>query len=215
MADGSTLNSQLENPSDRESGDLDENATINTSIQQPDDEDDDDMFGEFGEAEAIQQPADDEDDEFGEFGEAETAPPAQDLEQKITPSPALPSASIPPASGPDLLGMSDEDFLTAASDAWSSYLRPCASPSTPSDSQSQDAAVSRLRAMRMMPHGVDPDSVFGYGGLPLAQVSPHTFASWVSSCSTSESEGSRAASKLLGQAYKPAVRWATRDSGES
>jgi hypothetical protein len=148
-----------------------------------------------------------EDDEFGDFGEADQAAMQPEDIYEAAPKP-LP-ASLPPAtSDPDLLSLSDDDFLTAAAAAWPRHLTgPAAFPSAPEADRHRmpHDALSRLRAMRMTPHGVDPDSVLAHGGLPLAQVSPAAVSAWLSSSPT-PLERSRAATQLLGQVYTPSVR---------
>ena len=166
----------------------------------------DDEFGDFGEADqTILKP--EEDDEFGDFGEADQAAMQPEDVYEAAPKP-LP-ASLPPAtSDPDLLSLSDDDFLTAAAAAWPRHLTgPAAFPSAPEADRHRmpHDALSRLRAMRMTPYGVDPDSVLAHGGLPLAQVSPAAVSAWLSSSPT-PLERSRAATQLLGQVYTPSVR---------
>ena len=158
---------------------------------------DEDEFGDFGAAEEAAQsslapspplppPCMDDDDEFGDFGAAsEAAPssqPSLQPSETLAPSsdaPPSPSQSSLPHSDPDMLALTDEEFLSAAAAAWPTHGsegRASTAGASPSrgDAQSQpqqhEAALSRLRAMRMVPHGSQPDSILAHGGLPMAQV---------------------------------------------
>ena len=129
------------------------------------------------------------------------------------PSPRAAEAQAP-HSDPDLLSLTDDEFLAAAVQAaWPSGppadTKPFSYPtaSTPSTSgtppsQGYGAPVSHLRAMRMVPLGAGPDSGFGLGGLPVAQGQLPS----ASAGGLSEEELSKAMVKILGQVYKPAVR---------
>ena len=159
-------------------------------------EGDEDEFGDFGAAAGTAQsclapspplpPCMDDDDEFGDFGAASEASPSSQPSLQPSETPAPPSDAPPSSSqsslphfDPDMLALTDDEFLMAAAAAWPTHGsegRASTAGASPSggDVQRQphhhEAALSRLRAMRMVPHGSEPDSVLAHGGLPMAQV---------------------------------------------
>lgn len=157
--------------------------------------DDEDEFGDFGEAEGtaplslVPEPpppsCTDKDDEFGDFGAeaseaAQPEPPAEapaPSPDELSTSSQLPSPSLLHAD-PHVLALTDDEFLSAAAAAWPAHSDGTTSPTgaSPSnidaqrDRQTHEAALSRLRAMRLVPQGSEPDSILAHGGLPMAQV---------------------------------------------
>ncbi len=150
---------------------------------------DDDDFGDF--AEPTTAAADTTTlDDFGDFDTAGTSTSAPFLPPVSPPRPdpaPLPTTS----SDPDILLLPDDEFAAFAATAWPT--RGCHAPSA----ESLSASLQRLRAMRMAPSGVDPFSILGLGGIPMAAAS--------SSASAEPANGSGGPA-LLGHVYTPVVR---------
>ena len=142
---------------------------------------DDDEFGDFGgataEASPMQNPMRvDDDDEWGDM-EASTSsdaaasafqqsPTSASIPARLTAADSSPLSPVPPPrvsaptapdADPDLLVLSDQEFVVAAEKVWPSLRNQLPT----SDRPSATTALAHLRAMQMIPLGAGPDSVFG------------------------------------------------------
>ncbi|GAX75044.1 hypothetical protein CEUSTIGMA_g2488.t1 [Chlamydomonas eustigma] len=166
------------------------NGTKDGKFSEEEEEDDDDEFGDFGGA-----------DEISDVSSPLKTNPTADVFSVPAVSAPVYTPAVPHARSeePDILSLTDNELQDLISSSW----RPLSSASNlsaESNSSMINPALSQLRAVGLMPHGVDPESILSYGGIPMTRVT-----ATASTSSSAFSSGARTV-QLLGSVYVPIAK---------
>jgi hypothetical protein len=153
----------------------------------------------------------DDDDEFGDFGGAdEVSVNGSPMKTNPTATAFSVSALTTPVSAPavpqnrpeepDILSLSNTELEDLISSSWRPPTSLSSHFSTEAISTMHSSALSHLRVTGLAPHGVDPESILGYGGIPMTRV-PNP-----ASTSSSAFSASAHTVQVLGSVYVPIAK---------